>query len=106
MKRAKLVVLAGLTAVFMGMTMPSCPGQQAMQQQIDNTQTSQAELKTKIASLNNQVNTLNSDMAAAKALMQKMTEVIQAQSGSLKQLDDAVKAMQSAPKPAGKKKKK
>jgi septal ring factor EnvC (AmiA/AmiB activator) len=46
-KNLRWAVLAG-AIVAMGVTMPSCPGQQAMQDQIDQLKTSQADLSKRL----------------------------------------------------------
>lgn len=95
--------LAFIGAFFgLGFAMPSCPGQQALQQQVDTLQNSNQELTKRVQALNNQVTTLTSDMNQVKQLLPQMTNVIQAQKGAIDQLDAAVKELQ--PK-KGKKKK-
>ena len=59
--------ILGLTALLgMGITMPSCPGQQAMQQQIDNLQTANQDLSKKVQLLNTQLNAIANDMNQVK----------------------------------------
>jgi peptidoglycan hydrolase CwlO-like protein len=99
-------VVMGAALSGMGIAMPSCPGQQAMQEKIDALQTSETELNKKVQAMQTQITTLNNDMAQVKQLLPQMTNVIQAQKGALEQLDATVKSMQTKAKPgAGKKKK-
>jgi peptidoglycan hydrolase CwlO-like protein len=79
----------------LGLSMPSCPGQQAMQQQIDALQTSNADLTKKIQALTTQLGSLNNDMTQVKQLLPQMTNVIQAQKGTLDQLDTTIKEIQT-----------
>src|SRR4051812_23085294 len=79
----------------MGIAMPSCPGQQAMQQQIDALQTSNTDLTKKVQTLNTEITTLHKDMEQVKQLLPQITNVIQAQKGALDQLDGTVKDMQA-----------
>ena len=95
------LVFAGAFA-GMGIAMPSCPGQQAMQQQIDALQITNTDLTKKVQALNTQVTSLNNDMTQVKQLLPQMTNVIQAQKGALDQLNTSVKDLQSKSK--GKKK--
>ncbi len=89
----------------MGIAMPSCPGQQAMQQQIDTLQTSNMELTHKVQSLNTQVTSIHTEMKQVKELLPQMTNVIQAQKGALDQLELSVKEIRSKTmKAAGKRK--
>src|SRR4051812_11566300 len=80
--------------IGMGMAMPSCPGQQAMQQQIDTLQTANMDLSKKVQSLSMQFSTLSNDMAQVKQLLPQMTNVITGQKGALDKLDTDVKQLQ------------
>lgn len=76
----KLSVLVLGVAVFgMGAGMPSCPGQQAMQLQIDGVQATNTELTKKVQTLTTQVGKLNSDSGQIKQLLTEMTNVISSQ---------------------------
>jgi uncharacterized protein HemX len=86
-----LALIASCTG--MGMAMPSCPGQQAMQQQIDTVQASNVELAKKVQAQNAQITTLHNDMVQVKQLLPQMSNVIQAQKGSIDQLDASVKEL-------------
>ena len=52
-KKIQALVTAG-AFLGMGIAMPSCPGQQAMQQQIDTLQTKTIELTQKISKVDSQ----------------------------------------------------
>lgn len=80
----------------MGFTLPSCPGQKAMQDQIDSMQATHADLNKKIQALTAQVTALNNDMTQAKQLLPQITNVIQAQKGALDQLEASIKELQAA----------
>jgi septal ring factor EnvC (AmiA/AmiB activator) len=95
MKKYLRWIVIGAAFSGMGIAMPSCPGQQAMQQQLDTLQTSNAELTKKVQSMQAQLTSINSDMGQVKQLLPQMTNVIQAQKGALEQLDATVKSMQS-----------
>jgi septal ring factor EnvC (AmiA/AmiB activator) len=89
----------------MGISMPSCPGQQAMQQQIDALQTSNADLTKKVQTLTTQLESANADLTQIKQVLPQMTNVIQAQKGALDQLDASVKELDSKVAKIGTKKK-
>lgn len=96
MNRKFIQALALTTATLgLGVSMPSCPGQQAMQQQIDALQASRMELTRKLNTLEPQVKTLAGEMEQAKQLLAQMTNAIQAQKTSMDQLDASVKEIQS-----------
>ena len=82
----------------MGIAMPSCPGQQAMQQQIDTLQTSNADLNKKVLGLSATVNSLQSDVSQIKQLLPKMSSVIQTQENALSHLTSKMKESRGAPK--------
>jgi len=88
----------------MGVGMPSCPGQQAMQQQIDALQTTNLDTTKKLHTLQTQVTGLSNDMNQVKQLLPQMTNVIQAQKGALDQLDTTVQQMRNKGKPVKKRK--
>jgi septal ring factor EnvC (AmiA/AmiB activator) len=102
-KNLKWAVLS-LGVLGMGMAMPSCPGQQAMQQQIDSLQTSSTEMTKKVQALNAQVTALQKDMDQAKQLLPQMTNVIQAQKAALDQIEATVRDMRGSKGGAKKKK--
>lgn len=84
------------TAVLgMGLSMPNCPGQQAMQQQIDTLQTGNADLKRNLQTLDAKVKTLTDEVAAAKKFREDVTPILQAYKGLLEQMDASVKGLQA-----------
>ena len=101
----KLVWLSGVAGLMtMGVAMPSCPGQQAMQQQIDDVMKVSTDMTRKLQSQDAKIKGLESDMGQVKQLLGQMTNAIQAQKGALEQLDVSVKdlAAKAAAKPAAK----
>lgn len=90
----------------MGIAMPSCPGQQALQQQVDAFQNNYLDANKKIRTLQTQVTALSNDMNQVKQLLPQMTNVIQAQKGALDQLDATVQQMRHKGKPPAAKKRK
>ncbi|MBC7691656.1 MAG: hypothetical protein H7222_07785 [Methylotenera sp.] len=95
-----LTMLAG--CLGMGMAMPSCPGQQAMQQQVDTLQTKNAEQTKAIQQLTTNVNTMKEEMTQVKTLVGQMGNTVLAQKAALEQLEQAVKdlAAKAAARPA------
>ena len=87
----------------MGITMPSCPGQQAMQQQIDSLTASNQQLTRKIQEMDGQLKPLVTDMGQVKQLLPEMTNVIQGHRSELAALTEQVKQLQAKmPAPKGK----
>ena len=95
-------VIPTITLLGMGASMPSCPGQQAMQAQVESLHNSDVEMNKKVQALTQQVTTLTNDMNQVKTLLPQMTNVIQAQKGALDQLSNSVKEMQAHAAPAPK----
>jgi septal ring factor EnvC (AmiA/AmiB activator) len=117
LSKTSLYRLAILSAAFLGMGagMPSCPGQQAMQQQIDTLQGTTNEQTKKLQVLESQVKALAGENGQMKMLLEQVVNRVQAQQQSLEQTNTAVQAIQAkltqltaaptkAAKPAAKKK--
>lgn len=100
MGRNLKTVALGAALLGLGMSMPSCPGEKAMQQQLDSLQTSHADLTKKVQVLDAQIKTLNNEMTQVKQLLGQMTSAIQTQGGALERLDGAVKEIQTRLTPA------
>jgi septal ring factor EnvC (AmiA/AmiB activator) len=102
---AKFAVIMVAAFIGMGMSMPSCPGQQALQQQVDTLTTSNAELSKRVQGMDAQVKQLNMDMSQVKQLLKPMSDAIQAQKAGMDQLDSNIKEIQAkmtAPKASAK----
>src|SRR3954471_16046281 len=85
--------LAGTLLLTMAMTMPSCPGQQALQQQVDNLQASNVKLAQQVASLDSQLKALSAENTRLNQLVERTAQVVEAQKGALDQLSTSVKAI-------------
>lgn len=105
MKKNLRWVVFALSFAGMGIAMPSCPGQEALQQQVDSLKTSNLELTKKVQNLQSQVTTLNQDMDQVKKLLPTMTNVITSYQGAIKRMDDDIKNIQSRLPRGGMKKK-
>ena len=91
----KFIVIVATAFIGLGMSMPSCPGQQAMQQQIEALQTSNTDLNKRVQAMDAQVKALNGDMSQVKQLLKPMSDAIQAQKGAMDQLDANFKEIQA-----------
>ncbi|MGK5087381.1 hypothetical protein WDW86_07465 [Bdellovibrionota bacterium FG-2] len=89
--KVKVLILA-IALTGMGIAMPSCPGQQALQQQVDKLTTQNADTTKRIQALDEHVKTLNGEMAQAKQLLLQITNVIQAQKTTIEQLEASMKS--------------
>lgn len=90
--------ILAISFLGMGFTMPSCPGQQAMQQQVDSLQTSEMETGRKLTALTTKTASLERDVDQMKQLMTQMANVVQAQRGALEQLEANLEALSKHPK--------
>ena len=109
MTNAKFYLVLFAAFLGMGMSMPSCPGQQAMQEQIDKLMTQNADLNKRLISMDSQVKALNGDMVQVKTLLKPMSDAIQAQKAAQDQLEANIKEIQAkmtAPAAKGGKKRK
>ena len=67
--------MLGAAFLAMGVTMPSCPGQQAMQQQLDALNSQQSQVGNRLQTLERQVSGMSQDMAQSKQLVEQMAKV-------------------------------
>ncbi|MCM2322462.1 MAG: hypothetical protein NDJ90_04290 [Oligoflexia bacterium] len=81
----------------MGISMPSCPGQQAIQQQIDALQAGNADLTKKVQTLETQNKIITQEMLQVKQLLEQMTSAIQSQKAELTLATTAIKELQARP---------
>lgn len=89
--------LSALLIVGMGVSLPSCPGQQAMQQQLDTLQNSLNEESRKVQQLNQQVSALTNDMGKMRDAMTQAQQLLQTHEGQVQQLTESVKIIQASP---------
>lgn len=92
-KTVRWLPLAGMPALMMAMTLPSCPGQEAMQKKMDALQADNARLGNQVASLDAQIRTFSSDDASLKQQMQQMAQAMDAQKATLDQLGNSLKEL-------------
>ena len=112
----KTMSIVACTAAFigMGMGMPQCPGEKAMQDQVDSLKATQITMTQKLNSVDTQAKAANTDVGQIKQAITQLAGAVDAQKDALKRLDDSIKDLQtkvaalSAPKakPAAKAKKK
>jgi hypothetical protein len=81
----------------MGITMPQCPAQQAMQQQLDESKLKEADLTRRLAALEANVRTMSADVGAMKTSTGPIIQQLQAMSPRLDALEAAVKVLQTPP---------
>jgi hypothetical protein len=84
----RILTLAGFPVIAlltMGIAMPSCPGQQAIQQQIDALTTRANEGDQKLQGMTTQVGSLSKEMTDAKALLEQLSQTVIAQKGASRQ---------------------
>jgi chromosome segregation ATPase len=117
MKLTRKMTNTGRIAIFiaafigMGMSLPSCPGDKAMQQQIDMLQASNQDMTRKLQNLDNQLKSSGNDVVAQKSLITQLATTVSAQKEAIDNLYNQIKILQAkaaqpAPKKATTKKKK
>jgi septal ring factor EnvC (AmiA/AmiB activator) len=95
MNKKMSIVVCSAAFVAMGMGMPQCPGEKAMQQQVDAMQTSQQTMTTKLTLMDTQLKTVNSDATQTKQILSQLAQAIQAQKDALDREDVAIKDIQA-----------
>lgn len=93
-KHLRWIVL-GAAATTMGIAMPSCPGQQAMQEQIDQLQKNNVALNQRIQKLEVNVTGMTGELNAAKTQLQQIGPFIQGKMAELDQLKATVTELQA-----------
>jgi septal ring factor EnvC (AmiA/AmiB activator) len=91
--------------ITMGISMPSCPGQQAMQQQLDGLQTKNAEAIKRVQTLESTIKTLDTEVTQLKTLVTQVSQTVLAQKEAIEKLESAKAPAKSAPKAKASKKK-
>jgi methyl-accepting chemotaxis protein len=93
----KTTSIAALTAAFIGMgiAMPQCPGEKAMQDQVDQLKATQITMTQKLQAMDGQVKQSNAMMETMKTAITQLAGAVQSQSDAMKRLDDAVKEIQT-----------
>jgi septal ring factor EnvC (AmiA/AmiB activator) len=94
-----------LTACLsMAFSMPSCPGTQAMQQQLELLDKQQATLKQQIQSLDQQNKKFEGEMTQVTQLLSQVSSTVLAQKAAIEQMEKSLQDMaaRAAAKPAAK----
>ncbi len=84
-----------LALTALGMAMPSCPGQQEMQQKIDKLETDHATLNKQVLNLNERLATVEKDMGIVKQALQPVVNAFTNQRKDLDGLTARVEALQT-----------
>jgi chromosome segregation ATPase len=105
MTRKQLTQTALFVAAFIGMgiSIPSCPGDKAMQQQIDGLTQSNSDMTKKLQMLDSQNKGLASDLQTQKQVLTQLASTAAAQKEAIDNLYTSVKQLQARPAPAAKK---
>ena len=84
--------LAFAAAVMgLGLTLPSCPGNQAMQDQIDSVKLKESEFNKRIQSLDARIKAMNDELLQIKNVLEQVGKTVIAQKDALEKLDYLVK---------------
>ena len=78
--------LTGLAFAGMAFTLPSCPGQQALQEQVDTMSTSVQKQTKAVNDLSAQVRTMNDEMNTMKSLLSQVSSTVLAQKTTIEEL--------------------
>jgi hypothetical protein len=91
----------GAAVAGLGVSMPSCPGQKALQQQVDTLQASNVAMDKKLNAMDAQVKALLKNEEDAQARMKQFAEAIDAQRTALVGLQTSVENLAKS-KPSAK----
>jgi peptidoglycan hydrolase CwlO-like protein len=95
MKNPTRALVFLLASLGMGITMPSCPGQEAMQQQIDSLTAKNADLTKKVAAMSATVDTSNKELNDIKQLLGQLGPALDAQKTYITSLSTQIQDVQA-----------
>jgi septal ring factor EnvC (AmiA/AmiB activator) len=96
-------LIAGTALSGLGIAMPSCPGEQAMQQQLDQLQAKSIENSRRAQQAEAQAKTLQNDMNQIKQSLNQVITYVQQQNTRIEQLTADVQSMKKPVRGGGKK---
>jgi septal ring factor EnvC (AmiA/AmiB activator) len=92
----KLSILACSAAfIGMGVAMPQCPGEKAMQDQIDGLKSTQITMTQKLNAIDAHSKNEGMEEGQIKQAITQLAGAVDAQKDALKRLDDAIKDLQT-----------
>ena len=99
MTRKQIIQSIVIVATFatMGMSLPSCPGDKAMQQQIDSLTQSNADMTRKLQMLDSQNKSVAGDLQTQKQVLTQLASTAAAQKEAIDNLYTSVKQLQARP---------
>ena len=86
-----------LVAGGMGISLPQCPGQQAMQQQVDSLITAQGDMTRKLQKIDGDAKAGKQEIDQFKQILQQMKEAMDAQQKAMTELGAKVTALEARP---------
>jgi peptidoglycan hydrolase CwlO-like protein len=91
----KIIQAIAISGAFLalGFSMPSCPGQQALQQQMDILQAKASEAGKELQVLVTKLDQANSEISKTNAVMAQMNTVITEQKLQIEQLEASMKIL-------------
>mgnify|MGYP001575384422 CR=1 FL=1 len=75
----------------MGLSMPSCPGQQALQHQVDGLVSREADLNRRIQMMETNLRAMNDEMIQVKTLLSQVSNTVLAQKTAIENLETSSK---------------
>ena len=81
----------GAATIGMGISMPSCPGQQAVQHQVDGLVSREADSIRRLQSLENQFRAMAGEMVQIKTLLSQVSNTVLAQKSAIENLEESLK---------------
>lgn len=88
-------LILGAAVAGMGLGMPSCPGQQAMQEQVDKVQKENVTMNRSIVQMRESVTAVSGDMAQTKTLLAAMADSIKGSEAKLQELTLKVTSLEA-----------
>lgn len=94
-KSFKTTIIITVAVFAMGAGLPGCPGNKAVEEQVEQLQTKNADAIKKIGSIENQLKMMTAETAQLKQQMPQALEQLNVLKGRLDQLEAQVREMAS-----------
>jgi len=92
-KKITLGAVLGTTVILMGMNMPSCPGQQAMQKQIDDLTSKMTVVEKGSSGQNGKLTGLEKEVTELKNSLGEVAEVLKTHKATIEQLQAQIQEL-------------
>jgi hypothetical protein len=95
-------LLLALAPLALGFTLPACPGQAELQQEVISLRKENEAFRQKAAAVDRTLTEINGKLVEDRTLLKRVSETVLEQKAALERMDASLKALASRPAPAAK----